>query len=482
MYINEPRTSGKVCLVTTLGDIDIELWSKECPLATRNFVQLCMEGYYDGTIFHRLQKDFMVQGGDPTGTGESNDSIYDEPFKSEFHQRLQFNRRGLLGCAGTKDENGSQFFFTLGSTPELYKKHTMFGKVTGNTVFNLMRFNDHDIDKNERPVPEQKILKVKILENPFKDIKPRIREEVKKPEKSSKEKNEKKPNVVKNTALLSFGDEVEEDEEELTKINKDLAKKGKSAHDVLNDQKLSKTVAVNPEEFSNYEKPSKNDNADDDNQGKEERIKKVREKLQKRKIVEKNEEAIDEDFQDAMVAEKRRRIDEEKQKLTEQLNELQKEYAKSLRGPKAQNDEDDEPQSEAMKNYSNMKLKFKKDMKGIVKHTDPSREAQTMKMFEMIKNKISKPKEAEVKVETEDPLPSEVLEVAASNKAVIEENAEDEVGETWMSKKFNAPEDISGVTKARDANMKEQDEEWYPIGDPRNKMAQRRRDGALDEV
>uniref|UniRef100_A0A914Y8R0 Uncharacterized protein n=1 Tax=Panagrolaimus superbus TaxID=310955 RepID=A0A914Y8R0_9BILA len=185
-----------------------------------------------------------------------------------------------------------------------------------------------------------------------------------------------------------------------------------------------------------------------------------------------------------MAAEKKRRIDEEKQKLTVQLNELQKEYAKAVRGPKVQNDDDDEPQSEAIKNYSNMKLKFKKDMKGIVKQADPARESQTMQMFEMIKNKITKPKEvpsaAEAKVE--EALPPEVLEAAARNKAVFEENAEDEVGETWMAKKFNAPEDISGVTKARDANMKDQDDEWYPIGDPRNKMAQRRRDGALDEV
>lgn len=111
MYINEPRTSGKVCLVTTLGDIDVELWSKECPLASKNFIQLAMEGYYNGTIFHRLQKDFMVQGGDPTGSGEANDSIYGEPFKSEFHQRLQFNRRGLFGCAGDRDKCNHSFIF-----------------------------------------------------------------------------------------------------------------------------------------------------------------------------------------------------------------------------------------------------------------------------------------------------------------------------------------------------------------------------------
>ncbi|XP_015779227.1 PREDICTED: peptidyl-prolyl cis-trans isomerase CWC27 homolog [Acropora digitifera] len=69
IYIQEPPTNGKVLLTTTSGEIDIELWSKEAPKACRNFVQLCLEGYYDGTIFHRIVKGFCVQGGDPTGTG-----------------------------------------------------------------------------------------------------------------------------------------------------------------------------------------------------------------------------------------------------------------------------------------------------------------------------------------------------------------------------------------------------------------------------
>ena len=71
----------QVLLVTTVGDIDVELWSKEAPRACRNFVQLCMEGYYDGTIFHRVVSDFIVQGGDPTGTGHGGDSIYGKPFR-----------------------------------------------------------------------------------------------------------------------------------------------------------------------------------------------------------------------------------------------------------------------------------------------------------------------------------------------------------------------------------------------------------------
>lgn len=69
VYVVEPPTKGKVVLSTTHGPLDIELWPKEAPKAVRNFVQLCLEGYYDNTIFHRIIKDFLIQGGDPTGSG-----------------------------------------------------------------------------------------------------------------------------------------------------------------------------------------------------------------------------------------------------------------------------------------------------------------------------------------------------------------------------------------------------------------------------
>lgn len=69
VYVLEPPTKGKVILKTTHGPLDIELWPKEAPKAVRNFVQLCLEGYYDNTIFHRIIKSFLIQGGDPTGTG-----------------------------------------------------------------------------------------------------------------------------------------------------------------------------------------------------------------------------------------------------------------------------------------------------------------------------------------------------------------------------------------------------------------------------
>jgi peptidyl-prolyl cis-trans isomerase SDCCAG10 len=207
-------TAGKVVLHTTVGPLDIELWSKEIPKATRNFVQLCMEGYYDNTIFHRIVRDYLVQGGDPTGTGYEGESIYGEPFKDEFHSRLRFSHRGLIACASFgRNKNGSQFFITLGQTPELDKKNTIFGKVTGNTLYNLLSMNTYDIDDDERPLKPPQIIKTEILWNPFDDIVPRLLKSNNNQEEIPPVVEKPKPVLNKNLSLLSFADEAEEEEE-----------------------------------------------------------------------------------------------------------------------------------------------------------------------------------------------------------------------------------------------------------------------------
>jgi peptidyl-prolyl cis-trans isomerase SDCCAG10 len=151
-----------------------------------------MEGYYNGTIFHRVVKDFIAQGGDPTGTGEGGESIYGAPFKDEFHSRLRFNRRGLVGMANAEpDDNGSQFFFTLGPTPELQKKHTIFGKVAGNTIYNMIKLNEIELI-DERPVRPEKIISAEVIHNPFNDIKPRNIVVTEKSNDEDKDKNKKK--------------------------------------------------------------------------------------------------------------------------------------------------------------------------------------------------------------------------------------------------------------------------------------------------
>lgn len=239
MYVLEPPTKGKVIVNTTYGPLDIELWPKEAPKAVRNFVQLCLEGYYDSTIFHRIIKGFLVQGGDPTATGLGGESIYGGAFSDEFHSRLRFNHRGLVACAnaGTPHSNGSQFFITLDRCDWLDKKNTIFGKVTGDSIYNLLRLGEVETDKDDRPLdPPPKIASVEVVWNPFDDI--ILRDTSRKvPEAATDGVNkESKKKAVKKLNLLSFGEEAEEEEKELAAVKQKI----KSSHDVLNDPRLLK--------------------------------------------------------------------------------------------------------------------------------------------------------------------------------------------------------------------------------------------------
>ena len=225
VYNLEPQPTAKVLLITTSGDILLELFAKQTPLTSRNFLQLCLDGYYDGTIFHRVVPGFVIQGGDPTGTGEGGESTYDgEPFADEFHSRLKFNRRGLLGMAnsGKKDDNGSQFFLTLGKTEELNGKNTMFGRIVGDTIYNLMKMGEADLvggKEPDRPIYPTKITSTEILVNPFEDMVARIATRA---AKISEEVREEKKKLKKKSAktLLSFQGDDGEDAEEITVVKK----------------------------------------------------------------------------------------------------------------------------------------------------------------------------------------------------------------------------------------------------------------------
>jgi len=203
VYNLEPQPTASCILHTTSGDISLELWAQQTPLTCRNFLQHCLDGYYNDTIFHRLVPNFIIQGGDPTNTGVGGESIYDggaldEPreehgiwpqeerkgknagkhgvgFKDEFHSRLKFNRRGLVGMANEgPDSNGSQFFLTLGDTPELQGKNTLFGRVAGETIYNVSKMAEAEVD-GERPIYPTKITSCEVLINPFKDMVATIR-------------------------------------------------------------------------------------------------------------------------------------------------------------------------------------------------------------------------------------------------------------------------------------------------------------------
>lgn len=116
-----------VVLETNLGDVQLELYWDHAPRTCKNFAELAKRGYYNGVVFHRVISDFMIQGGDPTGTGRGGTSIYGQKFEDEIHPDLRFTGAGILAMANSgPNTNGSQFFITLGPTPYLDNKHTEF--------------------------------------------------------------------------------------------------------------------------------------------------------------------------------------------------------------------------------------------------------------------------------------------------------------------------------------------------------------------
>lgn len=115
---------------TNMGTIEIELFADKTPKTVENFVGLAEKGYYKGVIFHRVIKDFMLQSGDPTGTGRGGASFWGGKFEDEFVSDLKHDTPGILSMANAgPNTNGSQFFITLVATPWLDGKHTVFGKV-----------------------------------------------------------------------------------------------------------------------------------------------------------------------------------------------------------------------------------------------------------------------------------------------------------------------------------------------------------------
>ncbi len=119
-----------VVLETNAGNIELRLYPKIAPLAVKNFTTHVKKGYYNGLIFHRVMKNFMIQGGDPTGTGRGGESIWKKPFKDEFAKNVVFDSPFILAMANSGPQtNGSQFFITTVATPWLNGHHTIFGEV-----------------------------------------------------------------------------------------------------------------------------------------------------------------------------------------------------------------------------------------------------------------------------------------------------------------------------------------------------------------
>ncbi|XP_017135478.1 spliceosome-associated protein CWC27 homolog [Drosophila miranda] len=483
IYIQEPPTSGKVLLKTTVGDIDIELWARECPKACRNFVQLCLEGYYNNTVFHRLVKGFIVQGGDPNGDGTGGESIYGQPFKDEFHSRLRYTRRGLMGMANSgKDDNASQFFFTFAETPELQIKNTLFGKVTGDTIYNMLKLEDGIVDHQERPMHAHRILSTEVLTNPFEDIVPRA---IAKAEKSKKVKKQRQG--VKNFGLLSFGEEAEGDEVETTVFVKQNAGKAKSLHDVTDDPKLSKEpIQVPKQERADSEEPLPNDDEESDKATSStgnfsDLIKKKLSKTDKtdarpKKITKSGLVESDPEEEDVLMTreqEQKLKISKEKTKIREEIASLKKQYQmdkiskdKLANGPeKTQKESHIKGGSE--NHYINDFIESKEiyTAKGKLQPKGQSREEFTLKLLAKFRTKVAGLKHKEGSEDDEAVADAEPMEF---DNGTVEKEI---VGDDWLSHTLNF--NSTAPVLAKDANSKGDD--WYDAYDPRNPLNKRKR-------
>ena len=195
MTITYPQTdlenyTGTVATIhTNLGDLTVKLFDDVAPKTVKNFVELAEKGYYNGVIFHRIIRDFMIQGGDPTGTGMGGESIYGEKFEDEFSENV-FNIRGALSMANAgPNTNGSQFFivqnenlpydksalvkggwpaeiaeiYTAGGTPHLDGRHTVFGQLANAESFETLdRIAKEPTGFQDKPENDVEIINIDV--------------------------------------------------------------------------------------------------------------------------------------------------------------------------------------------------------------------------------------------------------------------------------------------------------------------------------
>jgi len=158
----DPEKSYRAVMETTEGTITIDLFAKAAPVTVNNFVVLARDGFYDGTVFHRVIEGFMNQGGDPQGTGMGGPGY---TFQDEVDSGLSFNEPGLLAMANAgPGTNGSQFFITTSTPGYLTGKHTIFGKVVDGYDI-VTAINTTATDGRDRPLKDVRVESLRIEES-----------------------------------------------------------------------------------------------------------------------------------------------------------------------------------------------------------------------------------------------------------------------------------------------------------------------------
>lgn len=168
------KIKGYAQVVTNLGALNLELHTEYAPKAVWNFIRLAKKGYYDGVTFHRNIKGFMIQGGDPTGTGRGGQSIWGKNFEDEVDNPLKHDARGTVSMANKgKDTNSSQFFVAYRAVPHLDRKHTIFARLIDSpspSSSTLNAMEETPVDSSNRPLDPIKIIEVKVFVDPFEEF------------------------------------------------------------------------------------------------------------------------------------------------------------------------------------------------------------------------------------------------------------------------------------------------------------------------
>lgn len=188
-YMLKPKrvkTKGYARLETNHGSLNLELYPETAPKAVWNFVQLAKKGFYRGVKFHRNIRNFMIQGGDPTGTGKGGQSIWGKNFEDEFDGPMTHDARGVISMANKgKNTNSSQFFILYRPAKHLDRKHTIFAKVVGGMDV-LTKLENVKVDESDRPVEDIIIQDVVVFVDPFEEFK-KNRTEAEQKEKEKEE-------------------------------------------------------------------------------------------------------------------------------------------------------------------------------------------------------------------------------------------------------------------------------------------------------
>lgn len=186
------KKKGYVRLNTNMGPLNLELFCDQVPKTCENFLKHCASGYYNGTIFHRSIRNFMIQGGDPTGKGTGGNSIWGQKFEDEIKPGLSHTGRGICSMAnsGGGMSNGSQFFITYRSCKHLDGKHTIFGKLVGG-LETLTEMEKVEVDNKDCPIEDIIIQTAQVFVDPYQEADEQLAAEREaEAEKIAKEKEE----------------------------------------------------------------------------------------------------------------------------------------------------------------------------------------------------------------------------------------------------------------------------------------------------